>query len=470
MTDALDARWNAAKPDIADAAERAGVDAGLMAKIAGFESQYDSTNRPIAGHKKAHLNTVTQFDGVKAMSSAYGYGQFTNQTWAGMVREYGEKYGVKGASALTDAQANTAEYRTDSRLQAGMLAEFTRQNVEKGARLGGPDADANVYALHNLGGSAGPKFLNALKDDPDQRVSAVLSKDVIERNVGLYGDGTVSVKQAYEKMGELLGKYDSYAADISGKTQGVQQPAAQAAQAHNPVAAPHHHVETQHHHAEAPHVLKHGDRGDAVRDLQSGLHQLGYTGENGRKLHSDGDFGSSTKAAVEAFQHDQHLKVDGVVGSATMKSMKNAQQQVQDTPPQTTPSLLDDPAHAGHAMFQQARSGVHQLDAEQGRVPDKLSDNIAGALTAAAKAGGLKRIDAVALSEDGTRVWAAQHVIPGALNATASVAAAQAVNTPIEKSAAVFNQAAQAQAQVQQTQQVQQVQGQQGPGGPAILR
>lgn len=118
---------------------------------------------------------------------------------------------------------------------------------------------------------------------------------------------------------------------------------------------------------------------------------------------------------------------------------------------------------------------MHQLDAEQGRVPDRLSENIAGALTASAKYQGLNRIDAVALSDDGTRVWATQNIIPGGLNATASVAAAQAVNTPLERSTETFQQAAQAQTQSQQTQQqaqqVQQGQNQQAqPAGPAMQR
>src|SRR3954468_18716665 len=178
----LDERWATAMPDLAEAAQKAGIDPGIMAKIAGFESGYNSHARPIAGAKRAELNTVTQFDGTKAMSSAYGYGQFLNKTWAGMVREHGEKYGVPGAADLTDAQTNTAAMRNNTKLQAGMLAEFTRENIEKGNALGGKDPAANVYAMHNLGGGDGPAFLKAVAHDGSKRVDSVLSADVIKRN------------------------------------------------------------------------------------------------------------------------------------------------------------------------------------------------------------------------------------------------------------------------------------------------
>jgi hypothetical protein len=52
-----------------------------------------------------------------------------------------------------------------------MLAELTRENVERGARLGGPNAAANVYALHNLGQADGTSFLNAFKENPQRRVA-----------------------------------------------------------------------------------------------------------------------------------------------------------------------------------------------------------------------------------------------------------------------------------------------------------
>jgi hypothetical protein len=143
MSNTKDENWATAKQDLADAASRAGVDAGVMARVAGFESAYDSEARPIM--KTTKLNVVEQFDGVMAKTSAYGYGQFTDATWIDMVHQHGEKYGVMGASKLTDAQANAPDLRTNSALQVGMLAELTKSHIDKGAALGGSDAVANVY-------------------------------------------------------------------------------------------------------------------------------------------------------------------------------------------------------------------------------------------------------------------------------------------------------------------------------------
>ena len=62
--------------------------------------------------------------------------------------------------------------------------------------------------------------------------------------------------------------------------------------------------------------LKKGDEGKDVKDLQQALISLGY-------LHTDatGTFGSATKEAVEAFQKDMGLSVDGVAGPKTLTKL-----------------------------------------------------------------------------------------------------------------------------------------------------
>ena len=59
-------------------------------------------------------------------------------------------------------------------------------------------------------------------------------------------------------------------------------------------------------------VLRQGDRGEAVRQLQEALKSLGvYNGP------IDGIFGSQTESAVREVQADNGLTVDGIVGPAT---------------------------------------------------------------------------------------------------------------------------------------------------------
>jgi peptidoglycan hydrolase-like protein with peptidoglycan-binding domain len=65
-------------------------------------------------------------------------------------------------------------------------------------------------------------------------------------------------------------------------------------------------------------VYKLGDKGPAIIDIQMKLHSIGYPlGSKG----VDGYFGISTKRAVLAFQKDNKLDEDGVVGGETWKNL-----------------------------------------------------------------------------------------------------------------------------------------------------
>jgi len=65
-------------------------------------------------------------------------------------------------------------------------------------------------------------------------------------------------------------------------------------------------------------TLREGDRGSWVRNWQAELHNLGYfPGEQ------DGNFGPHTLAATVAFQSENDLTTDGVVGPKTWAAMKD---------------------------------------------------------------------------------------------------------------------------------------------------
>ena len=61
-----------------------------------------------------------------------------------------------------------------------------------------------------------------------------------------------------------------------------------------------------------------GSTGTEVRQLQQLLISRGYM----RKTECDGDFGKITKGAVLCYQIEHGLKVDGIVGSETWKSLE----------------------------------------------------------------------------------------------------------------------------------------------------
>ncbi len=70
--------------------------------------------------------------------------------------------------------------------------------------------------------------------------------------------------------------------------------------------------------AQRPAGLKMGAEGDQVRALQQRLTALGYN------VDADGDFGPETKFAVQRFQHENGLVVDGIAGPATFAALEDA--------------------------------------------------------------------------------------------------------------------------------------------------
>jgi peptidoglycan hydrolase-like protein with peptidoglycan-binding domain len=305
-----DERWAAHRQELEAAAKTAGIDVDVMVKIAGFESGFNPNARPIST-SKPELNTVTQYDGTKAISSAHGYGQFLNGTWHDMVQKYGEKYGVANAADMTKEQTNSPKLRENTKLQAGMLAEFTRENIERASQYGGKDVDANVYAMHNLGSTDAVSFLSKLRDNPNARVDSVLSSKVISGNPALYGDGSISLQSAYAKMGDHMDRYQGYADEATrGLPSGTlsHTAAAPSRAARDPMADG---------------MLSPNERGAPVEQLQQQLNALGYTDRNGKALGTDGSYGDNTRHAVENFQRDHGLTVDGVAGRDTLQALRS---------------------------------------------------------------------------------------------------------------------------------------------------
>ena len=197
-----------------------------------------------------------------------------------------------------------------------------------------------------------------------------------------------------------------------------------------------------HTNADAHDILKQGDHGTSVHALQQNLSKLGYTDGHGRALKPDSDFGANTRHAVETFQRNHHLAVDGIAGPKTLDAIHH-QTQTDKAPG------LDSPTNPDHALYLQAQKAVHELDTRQGRTPDQQSNNLAAALTIAAKHEGLTKIDQVALSEDGSRAFAVQN---GAFKQIAQVQTAEAVHTSIAQSGHALQQSAPQQANPAHTQ------------------
>jgi lysozyme len=66
-------------------------------------------------------------------------------------------------------------------------------------------------------------------------------------------------------------------------------------------------------------LINRGDTGAAVKEVQRLLMAAGY---DVGMWKDDGDFGAQTEAAVERFQRDRHLPINGIVDPATLAKLK----------------------------------------------------------------------------------------------------------------------------------------------------
>lgn len=86
-------------------------------------------------------------------------------------------------------------------------------------------------------------------------------------------------------------------------------------------------------------LLKTGSKGTAVQTLQEQLNQLGFHDAKGNPLNPDGDFGAKTREAIEAFQRQHGLSVDGKVGAQTLAKIEEQLKLLQPSPEKTTDKL-----------------------------------------------------------------------------------------------------------------------------------
>lgn len=119
------------------------------------------------------------------------------------------------------------------------------------------------------------------------------------------------------------------------------------------------------------------------------------------------------------------------------------------------PPLLTHPDHPGHALFKQVQAAVYEMDRKYRHPSDAGSENLAAALTVAARREGMTRIDAMAPSDDGaSKVIIAQDL--GHLNGKlAFVQTMEAIATPIAHSSQAWQEVVAQQAQAAEQQALQ---------------
>ncbi|CAD1793742.1 XVIPCD domain-containing protein [Xanthomonas arboricola pv. juglandis] len=211
--------------------------------------------------------------------------------------------------------------------------------------------------------------------------------------------------------------------------------------------------------------LEQGERGEQVKQLQGQLAQLGAVGRDGKPLHADGDFGGNTKYAVEQFQREHGLQIDGVAGQQTQAALAKVltqatPKQAEHTPAPAAPAqassspFLSDPRHPDNAMYNGAVSKLEALGERGGFANRKELEQAAGQIVFESKVSGLQRIDHVVPNKNGDGFFAVQGEMTDPAMQRVFVDRNQAQNQSLENSsrqAAEESQRQATQVQAQET-------------------
>ncbi|WP_244667881.1 XVIPCD domain-containing protein, partial [Xanthomonas sp. D-99] len=202
--------------------------------------------------------------------------------------------------------------------------------------------------------------------------------------------------------------------------------------------------------------LEQGERGEQVKQLQGQLAQFGAVGRDGKPLHADGDFGGNTKYAVEQFQREHGLQIDGVVGKQTQAALsqalaqhtaKQAEQTSATTVPAQSSLLLSDPRHPDNGMFVGMVGKLEALGERGGFANRKELEQAAGQIVFESKVSGLQRIDHVVPNKGGDGFFAVQGEMTDPAMQRVFVDRNQAQNQPLEQSSRQVAEESQRQAQ-----------------------
>jgi hypothetical protein len=132
-----------------------------------------------------------------------------------------------------------------------------------------------------------------------------------------------------------------------------------------------------------------------------------------------------------------------------------------------TSNDMREPSHPANGKYQQAYTGVVEIDRSLGRTPDGASERLAASLTAAGA--GLSSIGQVGLSGDGSRAFAVEgRQGPVEARGRVHVDVAAAVQRPVETSTQDWQAATQQLAQQQQEERLAREQTQPVARGPAM--
>ncbi len=149
-----------------------------------------------------------------ATSSAAGLFQFVDQTWLGLVKSHGAKYGLSSmANAISvDSQGHyragsdqdrhaIMDLKKNPQISAYMAGEYTKQSaIAMQSALGRGVCGGELYAAHFLGTDAACKLIRTNENNPHASAAALLPNAAASnKTVFFHGDGSAkSVREVYD--------------------------------------------------------------------------------------------------------------------------------------------------------------------------------------------------------------------------------------------------------------------------------
>ena len=132
-------------------------------------------------------------------SSAYGVYQFTEGTWAELIKKH-PKLGL------------SEQDRYNPLAQEFAIRAFTEDNAAILKKMGYAATNANLYMMHFLGEGGGPRFLRAVKNHANEDARSFVSAEAVNANPGIFKPGR-TVEEVYALFGKKFGMHAEHDTD-----------------------------------------------------------------------------------------------------------------------------------------------------------------------------------------------------------------------------------------------------------------
>ncbi|MGL4440374.1 MAG: lytic transglycosylase domain-containing protein [Bosea sp. (in: a-proteobacteria)] len=205
---------------LADASKATGISFDYLAKTAERESGFNATAKA-------------------STSSATGLFQFIEQTWLGMVKSEGAKFGLGqeaaaissdgGKFAVTDPamRQKILALREDPAASAKMAGAFASRNGQSLQQaLGRSATEGELYVAHFLGAGGAKDLIQLAQSNPEAK-AATFFRDAAAANRSIFFDKAGKARSAGEVYSNLTGSFSSKGPTVVQETAATRDTAHQ---------------------------------------------------------------------------------------------------------------------------------------------------------------------------------------------------------------------------------------------------